>query len=893
MSDALLKTKLHVPKPRPGLIGRTRLLERLDEGLFIGKPFSLVAAPAGYGKTTLVANWFEQTDCPQAWVSLDEQDNDPIKFFSYLIAALQTVDSNMGQEAAKLLYGSGLLPVQAVMFTLVNELLAKSEQIILVLDDFYVIKNESILLAIQTLLDHHPPCLHLVMITREDPALSLPRLRVRNQITEIRMNDLRFDLAETEDFFTISAGLNLNNEEIMALEARTEGWVAGLQLAALSIKGWSPQQANKFIKTFSGNHRYIIDYLMEEVIKRTDSETRMFLVHTAVVDRFNVELGDALTNQCNAKRIIFLLEQANLFLIPLDSECHWYRYHHLFTEFLRTELSKSERVAVQQRAAHWFANNGFPEEGIKYALAAEVYDFASDLLKTIAANVFQRGEIVTLLDWLNSLPAKLVDTSGDLASYKAWSLFLLGKSEEAMHFLQRTEQNQLDNSDSLAEGRLLALRGWIANYCENPHTKEIALLAIEKIGERDPFFREIALLSLGHAQRKNDPIQESTSTLYLAYETARNARHMFTCLASLLDITMNLVIQGERRESIALCNHALDQYVNRQGKTLPMAELLYIPLGILQYEGNKLEQSRYSLEQGIRASHRVGLNRILGGDAEQTLALVYWALGDKQKAWDLLQNATVNLDTKAFPIIWDRYKAFEAHLSLKQGDYAVAMAWVESSGLNHIDSISSLKEIPYLVMARTLYRTGLYDQALMLLNTIQQFDRERGRYGRLVYVNIVSSLVLQALGRKEEAVKFMDEAVNFSAKEGYVRPFLCEGPEVIELLLAVKSTNPDFLASLLGYFTQHPERPYTPLLSTSSLSNSQIIDSLSSRELEVLKLLAIGLSNKDIGVKLFISLGTVKWHVKNIYSKLGVASRTQAVAYAQKLGLLGITIPEK
>lgn len=884
MASTLLKTKIHVPKPRPAIVRRTRLLECLDEGLFMGKPFSLISAPAGYGKTTLVTNWLEQVDRAKAWLSLDENDNDPVRFFSYIIAALQTVDSKMGQESAKLLTGSGMLPAQTLVVNLLNEILATSEPFILVLDDFHVIKNEHIFKTVQALLDHHSHFLHLVIITREDPPISLPRLRVRNQITEIRMNDLRFNLSETVDFFTTSTDVTLKDEEVAALEVRTEGWIAGLQLAAHSIKGRATEHVGEFIKAFSGNHRYIIDYLMEEVIKLTNPEMIMFLTHTAVVDRFNAELGDELMGGSNAKMIIAQLEQANLFLIPLDSECRWYRYHHLFAQFLRSELTKSQQIYIQQQAAYWFADNGLPEEGLKYALAGGAYDLAGDLLKTQAALVFQKGEMVTLLDWLNLLPTELVDTSGEFAGYKAWALFLLGKTEDAMLFLEKTEQIKPENNNRLAEGRLLALRGWIANYSEDPQTKEIALLAIERLGDQDPFFQQIALMSLGHAQRKNEPMPESTATLYRAYDTARTAKHMFTSLTALLDITMNLVIQGGRRESMELCNMALHQYLDSQGNPLPMAKLLYIPLGILQYEGNNLIQARDLLEEGIRASLNLGLNRILGGDAEQTLSLVYWALGDNQAAWNMLEKARANTDAKAFPVIWDRYKAFEAHLLLKQGDLTGALAWAESSGLNPLDSITSFKEIPYMVIARTLYRAGRYDEALEILNSVRQFDRERGRYGRLVYVNIVFSLVLQALGRQEEAIRSMVEAVNFAATEGYIRPFLGEGLEVGKLLLAIKNTKPEFLNPLLGHFALQLTQP--EVTSIPSLLWSEMVEALSLRELEVLRLLAAGLSNGEIGAELFISVGTVKWHVRNIFGKLGVGSRTQAVAHAHELGLL-------
>jgi len=298
MVGVLLKTKIHVPKPRPGLVGRRRLLDRLDEGLLMDKPFTLISAPAGYGKTTVVTNWFERIDRPKAWLSLDEHDNDPVRFFSYLIAALQTVDLTMGKESARLLSESGMIPAQALVVTLLNEILTAPKPFILVFDDFHVIKNESIFQAVQALLDHHPPCLHLVIITREDPALSLPRFRVRNQMTEIRMEDLRFDLAETVAFFSTSAGVKLKDEEVAALEARTEGWVAGLQLAALSIKGWAEEQVSEFIKAFSGNHRYIIDYLMEEVI--TEAAYEVIYSNSNGIPRVvNSLLTNAMIYACN------------------------------------------------------------------------------------------------------------------------------------------------------------------------------------------------------------------------------------------------------------------------------------------------------------------------------------------------------------------------------------------------------------------------------------------------------------------------------------------------------------------------------------------------------------------------------------------------------------------
>lgn len=882
MERMLLKTKLYIPKPRYGVIERTRLLTRLNEGINNGKQLSLISAPAGYGKTTLVANWIECVDRAQAWLSLDEQDNDPVRFFSYLIEALKTIDPNIGIEAARLLTSTSMLAVQAVVATLINEILASQEPFILVLDDFHIISQESIFEVVQALLDHQPPSMHLIIITREDPPLSLPRFRVRNQMTEIRMDDLRFDLEETGNFLANSMEVKLKSKQVLLLEGRTEGWIAGLQLAALSINRLAVEQVGEFIKTFSGNHRYIIDYLMEEVVKSTDEEIQVFLTRTAAVDRFNAELGDELTGQSNAKLMITKLEKANLFLIPLDNERQWYRYHHLFGEFLLTELERSELSKIRHRAALWFAGNGLPEEGIKYALEAGVYDLACRLIKSQASPIFQRGEVVTLMDWLSSLPVELLNMSGELASYKAWSLFLLGKSEESLLCLTRGEELTTENRDRPTEGRLLALRGWISNYQEDPLTKEIAQKAIERIGDQEPFFREVALLSLGHAQRKNDPMRDSTATLYMAYDTARVAGHTFTILIALLDITMNLVIQGERKESMNLCNQALEDYMDKQGKPLPMAELLYIPLGILYYEGNNLEQAREYLEKGIKASHQLGLNRILGGDAEQTLALVYWALGDVQAAINLLKKARGKTDAIGFPLIMVKYEASEAYLLLKKGDLEEALVWVEQSGLYPMDSITSFKEIPYMVVARTLFRAGRHEQALELLINLWQFDKERGRYGRLIYVKILTSLVLMALGRSEEAIHAMEEAVNFAAVDGYIRPFLGEGPEIRELLVAVEHNMPEFITPLLVYYTD------TTVKTATCPTLPAMIEALSERELEVLRLLAVGLSNEEIGHSLFISLGTVKWHVKNIFGKLEVRNRIQAVATAQHMGIIHV-----
>jgi len=882
MDGSLLKTKLYIPKPRPGAVGRNNLLEKLDEGLLMGRPFSLISAPPGYGKTTLAADWLSRTDRLKAWLSLDAGDNDPVRFFAYMIAALQTIDKKIGHEAQKFLSGSGMLSVQTLVVTLINEIMTVSRPFILVFDDFHVISHRSIFSAIQTLLDQHPPFMHMVVVTREDPALSLPRFRVRNEMTEIRLEDLRFNNQESTDFLLGEIGELLDDEQVLALERRTEGWIAGLQLAALSLKGKGIEQVSEFIAVFSGSHHYIIDYLMEEALGLVHEDIREFLIRTAVVDRFNAELADELVGRKCGKTLIAKLEQANLFLISLDSERQWYRYHHLFGEFLRSELTKEEQRALQCKAGHWFAKHALYEEAIRHALAAGDNDLAALLLASEAGHIFQRGETLTLLNWLNSLPKDLVEKNGELAGYKAWSLFFTGKTEETVGFLTKLEKNPFESP--LARGRLMALRGWIANYSEDPRTKEFAHTALDLIGDRDPFFRGMALLSMGHAQRKNDPMEESTASLREAYETARNAEHMFTSLAALLDITMNLVIQGGRKESMHLCKQALQEHVDIQGRPLPQAELLHIPLGILYYEGNELDESRRCLEQGIAAGHRLGLNRILGGDAEQTLALALVALGEVQLGQELLETAKENIDAKAFPLIRLRFEAFENLLLLKQGNLAGPAAWVERSGLDIGQRVTSFQEIPLMVVARILYKTKRYEQALALLTNIRKFDVEKGRFGRLIYANIVTSLVLHALGRQDEALQLIEQAVSFAAVEGYMRPFLAEGPEVKELLLAVKSKEPEFITSLLGCFTQTdgsiPSHP------SEAGSNQGIIEPLSDRELEVLQLLAEGLSNQDIGKKLFISLGTVKWHVKNIYGKLGVKSRTQAIVMAQKLKLL-------
>ena len=503
-SVPLLATKLYAPPPRQNLVPRHRLTHRLEEGLNYGCKLTLISAPAGFGKTTVVTEWLSEKASPQApsspvidpnrvlWLSLDEEDNDPTQFVTYLIAALQKLDSAIGRGISQSL---PLPPPNALVTALVNDIAPIDQPFALVLDDYHLINAELVHQIVDILLEHEPPQMHVVMTTREDPPLPLSRLRVRSQLVEIRQDDLRFTAQEATDFLNQTMGLKLSTEAVTALETRTEGWVAGLQLAALSLKGRNTGRVADFIQAFSGSHRYVIDYLVEEVVRQQPDSVRQFLQQTAILDRLSPTLCNAITGRDDSKKILEALEHANLFLIPLDDQRNWSRYHHLFAEFLRTEIAPQQQASLHQKAAQWFAANNLYREAIKHALASQDVDLASRFIIKAGDDALRSNKLITLQGWLNALPQEVVCENMELSILKGWTGWLLGDAELAADFAECAENNLPDNAPASIKGKLVSLKVCVA-ISQDITGMDVAKNALPLLEEADPFYTAMTLMVL-------------------------------------------------------------------------------------------------------------------------------------------------------------------------------------------------------------------------------------------------------------------------------------------------------------------------------------------------------------------------------------------------------------
>jgi LuxR family maltose regulon positive regulatory protein len=785
MSAPLLTTKLYTPPPRPNLVPRSRLIEQMDEGLRRGTKLTLVSAPAGFGKTTLVTEWLYSrnrsiSSRPVAWLSLDEGDNDPVRFFTYLIAALRQIDGSIGQATQSLLGAPQLPPGESLTALLINDITAASTPFVLVLDDYQLIHTSAIHDVMGFLLDHQPPSMHTVIAARRDPPLPLPRLRVRDQVTEIRADDLRFSAQEITTFLNQALGLALDAEIVAALDARTEGWIAGLQLAALSMKGKAAERVADFVTAFSGSHRHIIDYLADEVLAQQSDEVRGFLRQTGVLDRLTAPLCDAVTGRDDSDTVLKQLEQANLFLVPLDDRREWYRYHRLFADFLRTELEPEYTAGLHLKAAHWFEAQNLLPEAVKHTLATGDRDKAVRIITLAGSQALTSGSIVTLLDWLDALPDEVIRASGELASYKAWSLFMTGQGETAESYVRSAEASLPADASNLDRGRVLSLRCPLVPAQE---VLQIAREALDLIGEADPLSLSYTLFMLGDAQDAVGDVGGAIETFRKAHHLGQQHGSHLIAAVALGHLGLSLNTQGKRREALALCQRGIRQYVDARDRPLPVAGLIYDVLGELFYEKNGLSQAHESLQTALRLGQQsVTMPIILFSLAE--LARTEFAMGQEERALATIREAS-------------RQASLEAHLLLRQGDVVAAERWAEQANLPLTGALDKTRRLEYEMHARLLVAQDHPEAAQRLLDNLERSAREDGRRRQLISIHILQALAAQMLGEKEKAPKVLEQTLRLAAPEDYLRAFLDEGPALVPLLRHVRHRAPAFVKNEL------------------------------------------------------------------------------------------------
>jgi LuxR family maltose regulon positive regulatory protein len=894
MLSTLLATKLHRPRPTSNLVARPRLTQRLDDGLRDGHRLFLVVAPAGYGKTTLVTDWLDKTATPSAWLLLDQGDNDPIRFFTYVVAALQGLDLEVGQSLLESFHTMPQSP-EALVGPLINDLAAVNQPIILALDDYHLITSTLVQEAMTVLLRRSPPNLHLVVLTRADPPFPLPRLRVRERMTEIRDRGLRFTSEEMTAFLNSVHRLNLPAEQIAALESRTEGWPAGVQLAALSLQGCSAERAAQFISAFSGSHHYVIDYLADEVLRHQPEEVQSFLLQTSILRRLTGPLCDAvLGGLSNSDQMLMELERKNLFLIPLDDERKWYRYHHLFADLLVRRLKATPSPGLGElylRAAAWLEQNGYLESAVDYALKAQEYELAFRLMDQIKNTLWNRGEVRTLLTWFNTVPEELVRSHPDWGIVRGGCFMLVGCFDEAEKWLQAAEDGlgpmtASDRHAVLSTQRILLYR----SVCARFRGDYAAAIALSQSGLDRTLTTEIrdrgsALLFLGQAHYCAGNTDTAEQVLVDAIQTTRAAGHGAAYLNACHYLAQLRVLQGRLHEASTIYEQAT-RFAGEQ-ETPVQAGTEYTGLGDLKREWNQLEAAAIDIQKGLELAE--------AGDFIHFLTEVYPArvrLAIAQKDWEtassFIQKAEEVARRCSTSVEIENLRAWRARLHLAQGNLAQAGQWAETKGAEIADPYGPQQEFELLTLARIWLAQGKTNEAASLLERIVGAAERARRVGRVLEAQMLLALVDQAAGTDARAVEALSRVLARAEPEGYVRLFLDEGAPMAKLLHKVSTRTTTgrhayAARSLAAYYQEQSEQP-VPV--AKALPGEALIEPLSGRELEVLHLMADGRSNKEIANELVIAIGTVKRHTANIFDKLGVRNRTEAVAKARQLGLL-------
>ena len=955
MSAPILATKLYIPPPRSKIVLRPRLIERLNEGLSSGRKLTLISAPAGFGKTTLVSEWIstlahfplptgEGPGVRAAWLSLDEGDNAPTSFLAYLVAALQTLALRSPRRGSKVEgiaanFGGGVLgglqalqppSIELILTVLLNEITTIPDHFVLVLDDYHVIDSKPIDKALNFLLEHLPPQMHLVIATREDPNLPLARLRARDQLTELRATDLRFTPAEAAEFLNPMMGLNLSAENIAELEARTEGWIAGLQLAALSMQGH--QDTANFIQSFTGSHHFILDYLIEEVLQRQPEHVRNFLLQTAILDRLSSPLCDAVTGQEDGKGMLEALERGNLFVIPLDDQRQWYRYHHLFAEVLQARLREAQpdRVStLHRRASVWYEQHGFPSDAIHHAFAVEDFERVAKLAELNWPAMNESVQSIKWLGWLKKLPEEMIRARPVLCVNCAWAFLNAGeleaaeaKMQAAEYWLEPTtvtgEKSDASSIEMVVVDEeqfkslpvvLATTRAYHAQAIGDiPGTIKYTQHVLDLAPEGDSQLPGVASSLLGLAQYASGNLVAA----YRAFSDGLASMDPYAAISGNFVLAGIKLAQGQLNTALSIYEKAI-RLVLERGEPMPLGtEDLYSGISELHRERGDLETAAQDLLTGRKLGEQVELP-----DWQHRWYIAQARLletnGDLDGALDLLEEAERRFVRTPVPILHP-IAALKTRIRIAQGKIAEALDWVLARGLSVGDDISYLREFEHMTLARVLIaqeKRGLVDgsihEAIGLLERLLHAAEAGSRMGSVIEILVLLALAHAAQGDIPLALVSLERALTLAEPEGYVRIFVDEG-EPMRLLISDfrlqiekrprHAAGEDmemmkaYTRQLLAAFSKSPDA----LAQKSTIQNRRVPGSLqgkseilpeplSERELEVLKLLRTDLNGPEIARECMVSLSTVRTHTQNIYAKLGVNNRRAAVRRAEELDL--------
>lgn len=896
MATNILVTKLYSPLLRRNLVPRPRLIERLGSDLFVEDAFShenafsqtkvfsrkltLITAPAGYGKTTLAVTWVQQTGVPVAWLSLDEHDNDPVHFLNCLVASLSKIQPDLVSTGSLAGQGLGLPAPEMTLTPLINAIASARIPIILAMDDYHVIRNVAVHQLLNFLLENLPPCMHLVLVSREDPPAPLPRLRAAGQVIEIRQADLRFSRGEVADFFHRFSGAEISSDDLDSIIQKTEGWVVGLQMLTIAMQSHLSLQSGgnvrDFLQSFTESNRFIMDYLMDEVFNKQPVPLQKFLLKIAILDRLSAPLCEAITGRKDSAEILSRLEAGNAFLIPLDPTRDWYRFHHLLTELLRQRLRQSKDIAekdLQRMAGEWLYQHGSPREAIGYALAGEDWQRAAEWIHEQSVELLKQGEILNLLNWFLKLPEAWMNQNPRLALDFCWTLILSGQLEKAERFLDRMSCSiELSTEE---QGSVAASRAFIArSRGDSQQMMDWSEKALALLPNDDQHYHGLLSVNLGIAYWHMGQLWDAERVIQNALQSSQSIRNHYVVLTSQIFLGRVQAARGQLRHAFQAYQPLCERF-----ESIPILALAHMDIATLHYEWNELDACATYLEKSIRIAERTR-SAEFQSSAYNQLARLRLAKGQVEETWDTLRYARQLLENQAVtPLTWARSAAAYVQMALSQGDLIEAERWVELAG----DQADAHPFYPFAGLSRA--------RLLMAQRKIGAAQEELARASALATHNRwgyarVEILVLQALASNtpEDALAFLGEALTLANPEGFLRTFVDAGEPLAPLLreAARRGIFPEYAGRMLALIeSEVREKPGQAPPGTIPL-----VESLSERELEVLRLVAAGRSNRQIADQLVVSLSTVKSHVHNVSGKLDAQNRTQMAARARELKLI-------
>ena len=891
----LLQTKFYIPKPRPNHVKRSRLISRLNESL--ADRLTLISAPAGYGKSALLAEWLSNRNGSVAWLTLDAFDEDLHRFLQYLITCLRQVVKDVGVAALAALQARKPPAAETIMTSVINDLMAVEDELMLVLDDYHLLQEITIHEAVAFLVEHLPESLHLVIAGRADPPLPLAKLRAEGQIHEIRASDLAFTEEEARAFLNQAFKIKLSKDDLEQLLARTEGWVAGLQMAGLSLR--EREDHHGFIRSFAGDDRYVMDYLMDEVLALQPDRIQSFLMQSSILDRFCDSLCDAVVyadqppGECRS--ILDKLEQSELFLISLDNKREWYRYHRLFADLLQSRLHQQHPELVKElhsRASLWFGRGAqgdlsFAHRSIQHALEAEDFDLAADVMERSAEAVFMRSEVSVFLHWMARLPESFSKRRPLLSTLHAMAMLLGGFTLESVQ-AQLANANMADKEGQWI-GEIHAINASLAMFkgeveaCIHHSERSLASLPKGRL-----FFRSAVGEILAISLIMKGDTSAGLAALKEVAAVARRTGNVMIAVGALSNVAGILMAAGALASAERVALQAMELATDDKGFRLPIAGKALLTLGEIAREGNRLSEAEAYLEESVDLIQRFGeVGAVVG---YLTLARLRMASGDFDHAFDTLERArTLAEKTEATEMDDFLVDALELRLNIAVGDLRNVKNWIDSHERQDAEfgtknlamaSFPQLQEIDQICHARGLMALGQQGQALEILLACLPAIEARGEIRRKIEVLNLLALTHWALGHQDSGMAYLERALTAAESAGFIRIFLDEGETMARML---------YEAGKLGVGGRYPGKLLAEIPNNVRFGSRQehkLVEPLSSREMEVLRLVSRGMTNREIATRLHLTLRTVKFHTSNIYGKLEVKNRTEAVAKARVLGLI-------